>query len=319
MKHSVYLKKLFAVFGIIFAVYGGYVYYFSKKYPLPLTENIYFDSKLKFIRQKIDPNIVDTVIIGSSVGLNNIQGIYLEKASTQVHCVLNLSVHGAYTMRTQQLLELTEAFPNLQRVVYAVQYTDLGITHQYKNFDATYLVKYIRNELSFFETIALLLKSCNNIFFCINRQLTWHKYSEKRNIFTSVKYDASGSVPLNMYGDDIDKGRWNGAQPGYMPEKSYGAIYQISETLHQRGILFYLVQQDYRKAIFLRDKRVQDSMYSFEKRSKAIVEKNGGKYLNLFNVLYLTDKYFADRNHLNDIGSKVAAIEVAKFIDSCER
>ena len=319
MKSSVYLKKLFAIIGMVVIIYVGYVYYFYKNYPLPLTENIYFDAKLKFIREKIDANSVDTIIIGSSVGLNNIQGVYLEKASKQAEYVLNLSVHGAYTMRTQQLLELTVAFPNLKRVVYAVQYTDLGITHQYENFDADYLVKYIRNEFNFFDTIGLLLKSCNNLFFCINRQSSWHTYSEKRNTFTSVKYDTSGSVPLHMYGDDINLGRWSGAQPGYMPEKSYGAIYQMSQKMHQKGILFYLVQQDYRKEIFLRDKRVQHSMLSFEKRAKDIVEKNGGKYLNLFYALHLSDKYFADRNHLNDQGSKVAAIEVAKFIDSCER
>jgi len=67
-----YLKRLFVVFALIFSVAAGYVVYFNTHYPIPVTDHISFDAKLKFARDNIDPDQVDTLIIGSSIGLNNL-------------------------------------------------------------------------------------------------------------------------------------------------------------------------------------------------------------------------------------------------------
>ena len=80
MKSKTYLKILFVILGTILAMTIVYAVDFSKKYPIPVTNRISFDAKLKFIREHIDADAVDTVIVGSSIGLNNVQGTYLEKA-----------------------------------------------------------------------------------------------------------------------------------------------------------------------------------------------------------------------------------------------
>ena len=74
MSSKNYLKTLFTLIGIILILAVGYVIYFAKHYPLPVTSRISLDAKLKFVREHIDVNKIDTIIVGSSIGLNDIQG-----------------------------------------------------------------------------------------------------------------------------------------------------------------------------------------------------------------------------------------------------
>jgi len=318
LKAKKYLYTLFLIFTIIFGLVAGYLFYYKQKLPPSLTENIYFDSKLKFIKDKIDIDSIDTIIIGSSVGLNNIRGEYLQTHSKVAKGVLNLSVNGAYTRRASQILKLTEGFSNLKRVIYSVQYTDLGVTKIYKNFNKKLIIKYIRGELNPIENWLLWFNSCNDLLFCINRQKSWKTDHDVNNSFTSLRFDSEGSVPLYIYGKDIHQGRWKTPQPGFMPGISYKEIEKMIQYTNKRGIKFYLIQQVYREPIVKRDKRVKDSLESFAKEAEKIARNNDAYYLNLYKELSLSDKYFADRNHLNDQGSILTAIRVAKFIDKIE-
>ena len=128
-----YLKILFTMIFFIGFLAAGYVYDFSKDYPPPVTKRISFDAKLKFIRDHIDPDTVDTIIVGSSIGMNNILGSVLEKSSTKVKHALNLSVYEATTLQVEQVLELSDAFPNLKRIIYSAQYSDFPHARQYEN------------------------------------------------------------------------------------------------------------------------------------------------------------------------------------------
>ncbi|HIP11606.1 MAG TPA: hypothetical protein EYG73_02695 [Arcobacter sp.] len=319
MHIKTYIKTLFIILGLIALIVITYLFYFAKHYPIPVTNRASFDAKLKFIRENINVNEVDTLIVGSSVGLNNIQGTYLEKDSTKCKVVLNLSVHGAYTRQTRQLLELTDAFPKLERILYVGQYTDLGITHQFNDYNPDFLMKYMRNEMNLIEKFLVILRACNNLFFCINRQRTWKKMYKDKDSFHYIEYDSTGSVPLQINAKITNPGRWGGAQPGHMPEVSYGAIYHMSKRALNKGLKFYFIQQPHREAIVKRDSRVRNALATFSKRVSNIMKENHGVFINLHTMLRLDDTHFSDRNHLNDKGSKVEAKKVAKIIDIIEK
>lgn len=314
-----YIKTLFIIFGIIGFMVTVYVYYFAINYPIPITNRASFDAKLKFIRENIDVNKVDTLIVGSSVGVNNIQGAYLEQASAKCKVVLNLSVHGAYTRQARQLLELSDAFPKLERIIYVAQYTDLGVTHQFKDFDPQFLIKYIRDELNSVEKFLVMFHTCNNLLFCIERQRAWKKIYKDKNSFSYIEYDSTGSIPIHINAKKTNPGRWAGAQPGYMPKASYEAIYRMSKRAQDKGIKFYFIQQPYRQAIIERDSRVKNSLSIFAKRIRIIMKENNGVFYSLYERFHLNDSYFADRNHLNYKGSKFEAEVVGKFIDETEK
>jgi len=318
MKSRTYLKILFSVFTVIAMLAVTYVYYFYKNYPIPISHYISLDAKVKFIRENINIDKVDTLIVGSSIGLNDIQGAYLEKESKLAKYVLNISVYGSSATEVEELLALSDAFPNLERIIYSAQYSDFPHDWHYKNYHPKMLIKYMRKELNIFEYLSVIFNACNNLFFCINRQQEWFDKHMQKNKFTYLGFDSTGSVPLHIYGDDIIGHRWRGAQPNIQNAKSFEAVDRMSKRARDKGIKFYLVQEPYRAPLVQKYKFVQDALKHFSMTNSKILKKNGGYFLSLHNLLHLDDKYFADRTHLNDKGSIVTAKALGKFIDKIE-
>jgi len=319
LKERIYLKILFVIIGAFFTTTLAYSYYFSKHYPLPITNRISLDAKLQFIRTHINPDEIDTLVIGSSLALNNIQGKYLEEASQKCKKVLNLSVFGTSPVQMEQLLLLTDAFPNLERIIYSTQFTDFGHASKFKTFDANFIKKYIRNELNPFKDMQVLLDGCKDLSFCIERQKGWLKKHGQNNKFEFLGFDHTGSAPLHIYGEDILQKRWTKTDGDLQNPEAYAALYRMAKLANEKNIKFYLVQQPYRKAMVDKYKHLQSIMTIFPKRMTKTMKETGGEYLNLYEKLKLDDSYFADRSHLNDKGSILTAKEIARFIDSVEQ
>jgi len=318
MNSKLYLKFLFSTLGSIVIGAITYAYYFSYNYPLPITDRISFDAKIKFIRDYIDIKQVDTLIIGSSIGLNNIQGSYLEKSSTQVTSVVNLSVYEATTLEAEQLLALSDTFPNLKRIIYSAQYSDFPHITRYENYKLKKLIKYMRHELGIIDNWLLMFHACRNIYFCIKRQNEWEDKHNQPNKFEYLGFDKTGSVPLHIYGKDIISHRWRLPQPGIMHPESFIALSRMVQYAKNKHLKFYLAHQPYRKPLYVKYKKVRDAMAYFDNHVKDIFLKNNG-YLIMLQKLDLGDEYFADRTHLNDKGSIITAEAIGRFIDKEEK
>ena len=126
LPYKTYVKTLSLILLLIFGGAFLYVSVYSRSYPIPLFHRISLDAKMKFVRDMsdADKNQIDTIIVGSSIGLNNIQGAVLEEASEKVKHVINLSALGLKTTQVEQLSELFSLFPNTKRVIYSSQFED---------------------------------------------------------------------------------------------------------------------------------------------------------------------------------------------------
>ena len=313
-----YLKILFTIIFFIGFLAAGYVYDFSKDYPPPVTKRISFDAKLKFIRDHIDPDTVDTIIVGSSIGMNNVLGSVLEKSSTKVKHALNLSVYEATTLQVEQILELSDAFPNLKRIIYSAQYSDFPHARQYENYDPELLKRYIRKELSPLELSKLLFNACNNLLFCEQREKMWKEKHTQSNTFTYLGFDHTGSVPLKIYSKKGVGGRWYLPHPGIMNNESFNAVARMAQKAQNKGIKYYVAHQPYREALVKKHKAVRDALKYFDDRIDTIMKQYNGTLIRLQD-LHLSDDYHADRSHLNDKGSTIASQEIAKIIDQTEK
>lgn len=315
-----YLRILFVFIFLISALAAGYVYDFSKKFPPPITSRISFDAKLKFIRENIDTDKIDTLIVGSSIGLNNVLGAVLEKHSKTMKHALNLSVYEATTLQVEQILKLRGAFPNLKRIIYSVQYSDLSRLHKYENFNSKLLSDFMSNELSSLKLSKLLFDACNNLLFCEEREEKWKTEHMQSHKFSYLGFDHTGSVALDIYeGSKESKanGRWHAPQPGIMPRESFRSIGRMAEHANNESIQYYVVHQPYRGELAKKHQSVRDALNYFDNQVTQVLVKYKGKLIQL-QELPLTNVHFADRTHLNVNGSTVVSKYLAGFIDKVE-
>ena len=313
-----YLLILFIVLMLIVGLAAGYVYDFTKNFPPPITKRISFDAKLKFIREQIDPDKIDTIIVGSSIGLNNVIGSILEEDSKKVKHALNLSVYEATTLQVEQILELADAFPNLKRIIYSAQYSDFPHARRYDNYHPSILKRYIRKELSPVALSKLLFDACNNIPFCKEREKKWKNEHMQSDKFTYLGFDHTGSVPLKIYRKEKVGGRWYLPHPGIMHSESFNAVDRMAKDAYKKGIHFYIVHQPYRPELYRKHKSVRDALKYFDDKISTIMKKHHGTLIRLQD-LPLGDDQFADRTHLNDKGSAFVTKEIARQIDLNEK
>jgi len=319
MKTEKYLKLLFSLVIVIFTITIVYTYQFSKTYPLPFTNRISFDAKIKFIREHIHVTEIDTIIVGSSIGLNNVRGEALEKSSEECEHVLNLSVFEASAVQVEQLLKLQDPFPNLKRIVYSAQFSDFQHASSFRDYHPKWISKYIAHKFTPIVEAKFLADAAKNIAFLENRKKEWKVKHEQKNKFTYLGFDHTGSVPLHIYGKDIIQKRWNNPHGSLYVAKAFEALDRISKNAYNKGIKFYMVHQPYRQELIKKHKHIPAELKMFLHRIIKIVTKNHGKVLSLYKELPLSDVYFADRSHLNDKGSILSAEAIGKFIDKQEK
>ena len=307
------------LFAVILTLTFGYTYQFSKKYPLPFTSRISFDAKIKFIKEHIDPRQIDTLIVGSSIGLNNVQGAYLEKASKKCKGVLNFSVYESNPAQVEQVLELIGAFPHLKRVIYSAQFSDFQSATPFHDYHPKEIERYISYGVHPLTDLKMIAQASEDLKFLHNRAKEWAQKHGQKNKFTYLGFDHTGSVPLHIYGKDIIEHRWSHPHGSRHPPKAMEALDRIAQKLQKKGIRFYLVQQPYRQALIKKYRHVPLELNWFLDKVTKILHNHGGKVLSLYKTLPLSDAYFADRSHLNDKGSILGAEAIAKFIDAEEK
>lgn len=318
LKFKTYIKLLFIVLMSIFGVVFFYLYIFSKTYPLPILNRVSLDAKIKFIKDNIDINKVDTIIVGSSIGLNNIQGAVLEQSSEKCDSVLNLSGFELRPYQISQILELTPVFPNLKRIIYSAQFSDFSASAVLEDYDSNLIKRYLTDTLSYYDHISIWFHSYQNIISCIQRNWNWKNKHMSNSKFTYLGFDHTGSVPLHIYGRDIIKYRWKQPHPQKQDLNNYFILDKMVKKVRKDNINFYFVMEPYREPLIKNFKHLRPTMTSFTHKVRKIMEDNDGNFMNLHEQLHLNDNFFADRSHLNDQGSVLTAEAIGKYIDEIE-
>ena len=241
-KYKTYVKTLTLALIVIFSSIFIYIYIYAKNYPIPLFHSVSIDTKMMFIRDMDNRENIDTIIVGSSIGLNNIQGIILEESSKRAKHVLNLSGFGIVTIQVEQLLELTSLFPNLDRVIYSAQYPDFTRPLIFENYDVDFVKNYInmgKNNLG----LQYHLYTYKNFLEFFKHTWKWEeKYMSNRD-FAYLGFDRTGSAPLHIYGDDIIKERWEIPHTVKPIKENYLALERMVKKAKEQGINFYFVIQ----------------------------------------------------------------------------
>jgi len=318
LNNKTYVKILSLLLLVIFGGTFIYVYIYAKSYPIPLFHRISLDAKMKFIRDLDDIDHIDTIIIGSSIGLNNLQGIVLEDSSEKVEHLLNLSALGLTITQVEQLSKLFSLFPNIKRVIYSSQFEDCTGAFYLKDKDVDFAKKYIQLKKGNIDLIYTFYTYKHFIEFAKNHWI-WEKKYAPNNTNHGLSFDRTGSVPLNMFGENINHKHFATPPLGTkLYKENFLALEKITKKLQNNHIQFYFVAEPYRQYMIDHYDDIRIAREKFVKKMKEITIKHGGKFIDLHKRLHLGDQYFADREHLNSKGSVLTAKEVAAFIDENE-
>ena len=316
LKYKIYVKILLLMLTGIFGGAYIYIYIYAKSYPIPIFNRVSLDTKLMFLRDIKDKESIDTIIIGSSIGLNNVQGIVLEESSIKVKHALNISAFSMVTLQIEQFLEIISLFPNVSRIIYSVQFPDFALPLVFENYNIDFIKSYINLDK---ESIDITYSFYAYKYFiqCLKYHHEWQDLM-LNNRYTYLGFDRTGSAPLHVYGNNISKKRWSIPHSSSPIKESYLALERMIKKAKKEGIEFYLVIQPYRAALVKKSEHVRSTLISFDQDAKKIVLDNGGKLLNLHKQLHLSDDFFADRTHLNDKGSAITSKAIGQFIDKNE-
>jgi len=317
LKYKTYVKTLSLLLLVAFGGSFIYVYHFSKSYPIPFTHRINLDDKFRFIRDMPNRDQVDTIIIGSSLGLNNIQGIILEDTSSLANHVLNISAYGLKTTQVERHLDLISIFPHLKRVIYAAQFPDFSKPLTFQSYDLEFIKEYInlgKDEID----LQYAFYAYKNIIEFTKNHWQWEKKYRGDMFNFGLAFDHTGSIALHIYGDMINKDKFYNPHPLNQSIENFHALTNISEKMHQNHIKFYFIVVPYRQPLLDKYEDLRVTMEKFIVKTNQIVTDNGGFFLNLHPKLKLSDKYFVDRFHLNEQGSALTAKSIGKFIDKSE-
>lgn len=317
LTYKIYVKILTILLASLFIGTFIYVYYFSKYYPIPFTHRISLDDKLRFIRDMPNKDTVDTIIIGSSLGLNNIQGTVLEDTSKVVKHVLNISAYGLKTTEVETQLELISIFPNLQRVIYSAQFPDFSDAFTFDSYDLDFIKSYLTLGKDHTDLPHAFYAYKNIIEFTKNH-LNWEKKYKGDMFNFGLAFDRTGSIPLHIYGKDINQKKFSEPHPLKQTPENFNSLDRMSKELKNKKIKFYFIVDPYRQPLLDTHKDLRETMQTFIVKTKKILQDNDGYFLNLHPILKLSDKYFVDRFHLNEHGSLLAAKAISEFIDSNE-
>jgi len=292
---------------IAILLYSWLVY---KHIPPRFSNSISYDSKLEFIKKNNLVDGADTLIVGSSMALNNVNGITLETNSNRIHKVINT---GSWGLEPLRILELLKSFNlhEIKYIIYSIQYTDFSQDWKKTIYHQSDVSNYLKNNF-IFRPYAKRFTSMLSDFDEYNHlDETFHI----PNRYKSLLFDRTGSVPLDINKNNIIKTRWEGINYLKDPvlKTSLRNLVKIVYLAQRFNIKIIIARPPIRPAVVksiphLKEKidAFNTSLYDLAKRKKFI-------YINSAEKLHTTDKDYVDFEHLDTEGTILYTNAIIKY------
>lgn len=271
------------------------------------TNSISFDAKIKYVKEK-KLGQIDFMAIGSSVTLNDLSSDVVKDSLGLSYFNFSswgLQMKDVNAMVTDYIPKYKPKYVIVISSITDFANNDLSETiNNYLNTD-----QYFKDHLHAY----FYIKNFNSIEELMNRKKGLvEDMSIDTNYYNSLHYDEGGAVLLNIPKSRILARRWNDRLPfptKYTPAQ-YQALDSLSANLRNHDIKFIFVQAPI-KGQYVDNPGAQKSVTDHIARSKDIVEKNGGTYLNFEGGKeFANDSLFVDQFHLSARGAALFTKEL---------
>jgi len=295
---KLFLIKIFYFFSIVFSLIGSLVFYYYKKSDLPFNSNsLCFNAKEKFILEHNEEiKKCKYFVIGSSMGLNNIDCILLSQQIGQK--VVNLSSSG---MKFNNFMDF-DIWNKNTVVVLNMNFTDFGKG----------LIKIFPKHSS---RVINILKDFTTFRSQINSYDISLKLSKKNDTFYSLNFDDSGSI---IFADKenfkIDSTRWDfigyGDTASEKDLKNFVNDIRNKSTLVKKIIITFSPTR--------KTKYNMDRSYLVHKLEDYLKEVPNVIFFDNYDISGFSDSEFVDVFHFSKQGSKLYTELISKQINSKE-
>lgn len=309
MTKRVWIKYwIISVVFMILTLFVIIIYWNLHGRPLRFTSFLSYDAKLNFVRNNKLLEKADTLVVGSSMGLNNVNGRSLEK-SEKIDFTCNISAWG---MKTSEVYELLQAvkLDKIKRVIYISQYFDFD-SYSLRNID--------KNNIRMFLDGKFVLSAYLNSFYSLNKNFSNYLFWKKRYLnntqYNYLGFNKNGDINITLTKDRINQDRWNKfSKNPRIDEKNIEALVNMNKYLKEKNIKFIVATTPHRIQIFNENKKLLKFFDKFSDRLKSLSSKYQFTYINIHNILQLDDSNFIDSSHLNTKGAKQTSLELIKHI-----
>ena len=271
------------------------------------TNSISFDAKIYETRRLEEENF-DYLAIGSSMNLNNLNSQVLKSyLDTRNETFYNFASWGTTLSDNQLWLDILLEKYNPKGVIMFSSMEDFD--GEIKPIDKEDVSHYIggRMQSSFY------------LKYGVFADLTYiNEYLELKgdtSSYDSLHFDENGGVNLTVYGDSVEKNRWEKPFSEVYEQDNihYDALHTISQSLKDKGIDFYFVQMPSRPN-YVAEESAKDILNQHVQTCEAILNETGQHYYNGIDYDLVSDFYFSDYTHMNVEGSMLMT---DLFIKNC--
>ncbi len=284
------------------------IYLIKQGVPLRFSNSISYDAKLNYIHNHNLLNGADTIIIGSSMGLSDINGLALEK-SKKINKVANISSWG---MNTSEILELFKMIDlsSVKYVVYGAQYLDFCCDKKSIKINDREIKKFLKGDF----LIKPYIKTANKIILNLEDYIKYDSKYMDHHKYQNLDFDSAGDALYASKNFNIEKERWNHFefQASGLSNNSFEDLIKIVKICHSKHIKFFLVIPPIRKKVLISSETQKMIFKRFIAKISFLSKKYSFVYINLYNLFDLDDSYFVDAIHLNKKGATKVSEEILK-------
>lgn len=271
---------------------------------LRLCGSIAYNEKIRYMVDS-DWRKADVILLGSSMTLNNIDSVYLEKR-LGVSKLVNL---GSYGLKMRELHMVSQEALKACKPRLVIVASNMMDFYENSNPLLNSAKQIVPLSRGYFSVVDYIRSWDANYYWSQSKDY----YNKKHNNLTydSYRFDHCGGVLLNVpIQNRLAFREKSHLQPELIDSMQYKELMQLAQGLHAENIQFVFVQTPQKPTNRI-DERLLRPHWN---KCNEIVTSVGGTYINLDKVSIPANE-FCDYSHLNYKGARILTSVVADSLE----
>jgi hypothetical protein len=303
-------KKFFWTFflgaSIIIGTKVSLMIHMRTSFPPPIYHRISTDAKTWFLSSIKEKDSFKHAILGSSLGLNNLDGNTLEEKLNEK--VINFSSWGLTPKQTHQLSSVyLKYFDSIENITIVVQTLDFFTDDSLDDDDLTLMDHYFKH--SFSSQVNFYWKLLPRFRTQFKYWLNYNKNHMNPSRYQFLGFDNTGSVPLHIPQGNISNHRFNTPHQNLLKKDSFLTLRNLISFLKdEKALNVNILISPYRNKVIEKSETLSAQNEFSRKEILEISHEFGIDVYDSQQDFGDKDHLFVDRSHLNPSGSKLLTI-----------